>query len=46
MLEKIKANLKNKSFWAGVAAAVSSVLAGAISAPEAFINILTSLIGG
>ena len=46
MLEKIKAKLKNKGFWAGIATAVGAVLAGTLSAPEAIINILTSLIGG
>ena len=46
MLEKIKMKLKNKCFWAGIATAIGAVLAGTLSAPEAIINILTSLIGG
>lgn len=46
MFEKIKAKLKNRGFWAGIATAIGAVLAGTLSAPEAIINILTSLIGG
>lgn len=46
MLEKIKIKLKNRGFWAGIATAIGAVLAGTLSAPEAIINILTSLIGG
>lgn len=46
MLAKIKEKLKNKGFWAGIATAIGAVLAGTLSAPEAIINILTSLIGG
>lgn len=46
MLAKIIEKLKNKGFWAGVATAVSGILAGTLTAPEAIINILTNLIGG
>lgn len=42
MLEK----LKNRGFWAGVATAIAGVLAGTLSAPEAAIEILKTLIGG
>ncbi len=38
--------LKNRGFWAGVATAVAGILAGTLSAPEAMLNILQSLIGG
>jgi len=38
--------LKNKSFWAGVATTIAGVLTGALSAPEAVITVLKSLIGG
>lgn len=46
MLVQIIDKLKNRGFWAGVATAVAGILAGTLSAPEAIINILTSLIGG
>ena len=46
MLVNIKEKLKSKAFWAGVATAIAGVLAGTLSAPEAIINVLTSLIGG
>ena len=46
MLVSVLEKLKNKSFWAGIATAIAGVLTGALSAPEAIINILTSLIGG
>lgn len=46
MLVQILEKLKNKSFWAGVATAVAGILTGALSAPEAIVNVLTSLIGG
>ena len=46
MLVQILEKLKNKGFWAGVATAVAGILTGALSAPEAIINVLTSLIGG
>lgn len=37
--------LKNRGFWAGVATAVAGILASTLSAPEAMLNILQSLIG-
>lgn len=46
MLVQILEKLKNRGFWAGVATAVAGILAGTLSAPEAIINILTSLMGG
>lgn len=46
MLVSILNKLKNRGFWAGIATAIAGVLTGALSAPEAIINILTSLIGG
>lgn len=46
MLVKLISKLKNRGFWAGVATAVAGVLAGTMAAPEAILNILTSLIGG
>lgn len=45
MLEKMKEKLKNKSFWGGVLAATASLLTGALSAPEFFVNLI-NLIGG
>ena len=46
MLEKIKASLKSKGFWAGVASTIAAVLGGAMAAPEAIVSVLTMLIGG
>lgn len=46
MYVEIMNRLKNRGFWAGVATAVAGILAGTLSAPEAIINILQSLIGG
>ncbi len=46
MWQKTIEKLKNKCFWAGVATAIAGVLTGAMSAPEAIINILQQLIGG
>lgn len=46
MLVQILEKFKNKGFWAGVATAVAGILAGTLSAPEAILNILQSLIGG
>lgn len=46
MYMEIMNRLKNRGFWAGVATAVAGILAGTLSAPEAIINILQSLIGG
>lgn len=46
MAMKILEKLKNKAFWAGVATTIAGVLTGALTAPEAIINVLTSLIGG
>lgn len=46
MLVQILEKLKNRSFWAGVATTIAGVLGGAITAPEAILNLLTSLIGG
>lgn len=46
MLVSILSKLKNRGFWAGIATAIAGVLTGALSAPEAIINILTSLIVG
>lgn len=45
MLEKIKVKLKNKGFWAGVLTATASLIAGSVTAPEYFINLI-QLIGG
>lgn len=44
--QAIISKLKNKSFWAGALTAIGSVLAGTLSAPEAIINIIQTLIGG
>lgn len=46
MWQKTIEKLKNKCFWAGVATAIAGVLTGAMSAPEAIINVLQQLIGG
>lgn len=46
MFFQIIEKLKNKSFWAGALTAIGSVLAGTLSAPEAIINIIQTLIGG
>ena len=46
MLVSILAKLKNRGFWAGIATAIAGVLTGAITAPQAVIDILTALIGG
>lgn len=46
MLVSVITKLKNRGFWAGVATTIAGILTGALSAPEAIINILTSLIGG
>ncbi len=46
MLAGIKEKLKNRGFWAGIATAIAGVLAGTLSAPEAVINVIKSLIGG
>lgn len=46
MLVSIKEKLKNRGFWAGVATAIAGILAGTLSAPEAIINVIQSLIGG
>lgn len=46
MLAQILNKLKNRGFWAGVATAIGGVLAGTLSAPEAILNLLTTLIGG
>lgn len=45
MLEKLKEKIKNKTFWGGVLAATASLITGAMSAPEFFINLI-NLIGG
>ena len=45
MLEKIKEKFKNKTFWGGVLTATASLITGAMSAPEFFINLI-NLIGG
>lgn len=46
MLMEMLEKLKNRGFWAGVATAVAGILAGTLSAPEAILNILQTLIGG
>ncbi len=46
MFSEILNKLKNRGFWAGVATTIAGVLAGTLSAPEAILNLLTSLIGG
>jgi len=46
MFLQILTKLKNKTFWAGVATAIGGVLAGTLSAPEAILSLLTSLLGG
>lgn len=45
MLATIKEKLKNRGFWAGVLTATASLITGALSAPEYFINLI-KLIGG
>lgn len=45
MLENIKNKLKTKGFWAGILTATASLVAGAVSVPEYFINLI-QLIGG
>ena len=46
MFSEILNKLENRGFWAGVATTIAGVLAGTLSAPEAILNLLTSLIGG
>lgn len=46
MIKGLAGKLKSKAFWAGVATTVAALLTGAMTAPEAIIQILTSFIGG
>jgi hypothetical protein len=45
MFEKIKAKLKNKGFWAGMANMLAGILGGALTIPDAIIQFI-GLIGG
>lgn len=45
MLDTIKAKMKNKSFWAGMLAALAGLVGGSMSAPDFMIELI-HLIGG
>ena len=45
MLVKLKEGIKSKAFWAGVLTTAAGLLTGALTAPEAIMQLI-KLIGG